>query len=348
MGLVQYQPAGNNLTPFTHTALTELSSQYQPAGDSSGIQPPAQYLPAMEGNIPTAIVDARLTHPLSRDDDNDMSAALSRTTSQPHADTLVEGAARGRSARNPRLTNVSVLPAPCVVSSAPTVNHDCNSGATATFIVPSSMLCASMAESVTIMSCTQSSPLFRTLLSKLPASAIASPRLYPYHPLAAASAVLLLPFSGGLAYSCFSVPLGVLSPDHTPSTETCSQTTALPRDSFGTAEQAATGCHKLRSLAELLRRGRWRTEQPLRRCVMPSMLQSALVAVVADDARLGGRKAFRPHPVTKGVSSFAAVYAPPAYPGQHCGIGSCCEQFLSLSRVAVPELQDLMQSFSLI
>ena len=62
---------------------------------------------------------------------------LSRTTSQHHADTLAEDAASGWSARSPRLTNVSVQPASCAVSSSATVNHDCNTGATSTPIVPS-------------------------------------------------------------------------------------------------------------------------------------------------------------------------------------------------------------------
>ena len=59
------------------------------------------------------------------------------------------------------------------------VNHDCNSGATATFIVLVSMLCASMVELLMVMSCTWSSPLTRTLLKQFPASVITSPRLPP-------------------------------------------------------------------------------------------------------------------------------------------------------------------------
>ena len=172
-GLVQYQPAGNNRTLLSHTALTELSSQFQPAGNSSRIQPPTQYLSAGEGNFQTATAACQLTHPIFRDDDIDVHAA------HPHARHLsptpihAEGAGSGWSARNPRPTNANVQPAPCVAS-RPTVNHDCNSGATAKLIALGFMPCASMVELPMIMSYTQSSPLIKTLL---PASAIASSML---------------------------------------------------------------------------------------------------------------------------------------------------------------------------
>ena len=65
--MVQYQPAGNNLTPLTHAALTDTSSQCQPAGNGSSVSSPTQCLPTEEGHIPTAIVDAQLSHPVSRD-----------------------------------------------------------------------------------------------------------------------------------------------------------------------------------------------------------------------------------------------------------------------------------------
>ena len=73
--MVRYQPAGNNLTPLTHAALMETSSQYQPTQNGSCIHPPTQYLAARESNIPTAIVDTQLTHPISQDDGTEMPAA---------------------------------------------------------------------------------------------------------------------------------------------------------------------------------------------------------------------------------------------------------------------------------
>ena len=41
-GMVQYQPAWNNLTPLRHAALTETSFKYQPAGNGSCVHPPTQ------------------------------------------------------------------------------------------------------------------------------------------------------------------------------------------------------------------------------------------------------------------------------------------------------------------
>ena len=69
-GSVQYQHAGNDQTPLT----TETSPQHQAPGTCTAAATPAQYLQAGEGSISNPIVDAQLTHPLSRHDGAEMLA----------------------------------------------------------------------------------------------------------------------------------------------------------------------------------------------------------------------------------------------------------------------------------
>ena len=110
-------------------------AQYQPAGNGSCVHPPTQYLPAREGDFLSYFADAQLTHPFSRDDNIEMLAAsLTHDISTPRR--LIGGRCRKWKV-SPWPTNGD---AP---HSSPTVNHDCNSGATATLIVLLSMLSTS-------------------------------------------------------------------------------------------------------------------------------------------------------------------------------------------------------------
>ena len=67
-GSVQYQQAGSDQIPLT----TETGSEYQVLGTGVAADMSAQYLQAGEGSISNAIVDAQLTHPISRDDGAEM------------------------------------------------------------------------------------------------------------------------------------------------------------------------------------------------------------------------------------------------------------------------------------
>ena len=115
----------------------------------------------------TAIVDAQLTLPISRDDDAERQDAPVMTMSRcqmprrytvfPRQDTRLEvDVVNGFSAHSRPRTNASALPAVCAVSNSALVKHACNSGVTETLNAPPSVPTVSMEEVAIIMSSTQS------------------------------------------------------------------------------------------------------------------------------------------------------------------------------------------------
>ena len=128
-GLIQYQPTGTNPEPPTVRTL----DQYQPAGNN---ETPL----AGEDLNSDAIVDAQLTHLISRDDapqgqdapnasDVPMPGRSLQCMTLPLRDArLVEDAASGASVHNQPQVNASALAVICVEFDSHMVKRVCNSG----------------------------------------------------------------------------------------------------------------------------------------------------------------------------------------------------------------------------
>ena len=128
-GLVQYQPSGTNLEPPTANAL----GKYQPAGNN---ETPL----AREDLNSDAIVNAQLTHLISRDDApqgqdapnaSDVPMDLQCMISPLRDARLVEDAASGASVLSLQQANASVPPALCAEYDSLMVRHHSSSGETA-------------------------------------------------------------------------------------------------------------------------------------------------------------------------------------------------------------------------
>ena len=169
---VQYQPSGKDQASLP----MRVQVQYRPSGID--LTPSAE-----EASNSTAIVDAQMTPPTSRDDDGQMQDAP-RTDDAPMPEALavhdiatprrqvggrcrkwVIGTQQTSAAHSRLQTNKNMLPAVCVVSNLATEKRVCNSGATETLIVLTSTLNVSIgASSSMITSCSQSIPRTRTQL----------------------------------------------------------------------------------------------------------------------------------------------------------------------------------------
>ena len=172
-GMVSYQPIGNDLTPLT----TERGVKSQLPGNGTTVAMPAQFLPTGETYIPNSIVEAQLTHPISRDDDIEMPAApLTHDISAPRR---LNGGRCRKWAVSTHQTTEKLRCASCTICVAPSLHRakrDSNSGAIVTLIVHTSMRSVSTVVLLMIVNYTKNSPLIRTLLKPLPASATASSR----------------------------------------------------------------------------------------------------------------------------------------------------------------------------
>ena len=123
--------------------------------------------------LSNAIVDAQLTHPVSRDDDAEMPAApLAHDIATPRR--RIGGRCRKWAVSSSQQTSAGAPPA--VACSLHTEKNDFNSGAIVTLTMPAYVLSVSTEVSLMIMSCTQNDPGIRTLLRPSDANVIASPR----------------------------------------------------------------------------------------------------------------------------------------------------------------------------
>ena len=174
-GLVQYQPSGSN--PELPTA--HASGQYQPAGNN---ETPL----AREDLNSDAIVDAQLTHLISRDDASQgQDAPMPQTFScrmhlqcmiSPLRDArLVEDAASGVSVRSLQQANASVPPAVCAEHDSPMARHDSSNGETAKPTITTYMHTVLMADLDMIMNCIRKLLMIRKQLMQSPANGTPSP-----------------------------------------------------------------------------------------------------------------------------------------------------------------------------
>ena len=107
------------------------------------------YTSAREASCATAIVDAQLTPPTSRDDDAEMQDAPPPTVHDIATPRRQIGGRCRKKVHHSKLqTNTSALPVVCVVSNSAMVKHACSSGATETLNAPPFMPTVSMEESV--------------------------------------------------------------------------------------------------------------------------------------------------------------------------------------------------------
>ena len=168
-GLVQYQPSGSNPEPPTANAL----GQYQPAGNNE--------TPLARDDLNSdAIVDAQLTHLISRDDATQgQDAPNVSDVPMPDAPTVHDIATPRRTVGGRcRKWCISAQPASgkrkCAACNL-CEKRVCNSGATVKPIITTCMHIVSMEGLVMIINCSQNKPQTRTQLTQSPANGTPSP-----------------------------------------------------------------------------------------------------------------------------------------------------------------------------